>query len=194
LTAWAGIDVGGARKGFDVAVIDEQSVIETARSCSSPSAVLGVLQRHDPAVVAVDSPRSAAPPGKTHRQGERALRDAVCGIRWTPDQAKLDQGNPYYDWIHRGLDLYGTLADRGWQVIEVFPTASWTRWLGRRRGTRAAWTRRGLARLGLNDLPARTNQDLRDAIAAAVTARQFDRGETEDFEEIVVPKGPLALR
>jgi hypothetical protein len=43
--------------------------------------------------------------------------------------------------------------------------------------------------LGLEDVPARTNQDQRDAIAAAVTARQYAHGMTEAMGEIVVPVG-----
>ena len=49
------------------------------------------------------------------------------------------------------------------------------------------WTRAGLATLGLAAVPKRINQDQRDAIAAAVTARQHTTGLTESFGEIVVP-------
>jgi predicted nuclease with RNAse H fold len=73
-------------------------------------------------------------------------------------------------------------------VIEVFPTASWTRWHGKRgHRTRAAWSLEALAELGLEGIPSRTNQDQRDAIAAAVTARQYTSGMTETIGEIVVP-------
>jgi predicted nuclease with RNAse H fold len=188
---WAGVDVGGRRKGFDVAIVDDQSLVATARRCLSPAAVLGVLDRHRPSLVAIDSPRSAAPDGATLRECERELRDAVCGIRWTPDSATLEAGNPYYEWIRLGLELYLALEANGWSCIEVFPTSSWTRWQGRRRGSRAAWTRSALQDLGLRDLPVRTNQDVRDAIAAAVTARQHSLGETETFGPIVVPRPGL---
>jgi hypothetical protein len=46
-----------------------------------------------------------------------------------------------------------------------------------------------LARLGLEGVPSRTNQDQRDAIAATVTARQHTQGMTETIGEIVVPAG-----
>ncbi len=70
----------------------------------------------------------------------------------------------------------------------MFPTASWTRWHGARgRRSRAAWSRDGLAAMGLAGVLDRTNQDQRDAIAAAVTARQHSRGQTESIGEIVVP-------
>jgi predicted nuclease with RNAse H fold len=96
----------------------------------------------------------------------------------------------YYAWIVEGLALFGALSGSGAEVIEVFPTASWTRWHGP-RGTRsrADWTRQGLAALGLDGVPARTSQDQRDAIAAAVTARQHSRSMTETLGEIVVPAG-----
>jgi predicted nuclease with RNAse H fold len=48
------------------------------------------------------------------------------------------------------------MADQGVEVIEVFPTASWTRWHGKRgQQTRASWTRQALTALGLQGVPAR---------------------------------------
>jgi predicted nuclease with RNAse H fold len=138
-------------------------------------------------VVGIDSPRSCAPTGRTARAGERALARAICGIRWTPDRVTVE-GNPYYAWIIEGLELFEALADRDVEPIEVFPTASWTRWFGPRGSkSRALWTEQGVTRLGLVGVPSRTNQDQRDAIAAAVTARQHTVGSTEALGEIVVP-------
>jgi predicted nuclease with RNAse H fold len=92
------------------------------------------------------------------------------------------------------LTLFDAFAKVGVQVIEVFPTASWTRWQGTRgAATRARWSRAGLLSLGLSRLPGRTNQDQRDAIAAAVTARQHMVGETEAFGDIVVPRQRVSL-
>jgi predicted nuclease with RNAse H fold len=52
----------------------------------------------------------------------------------------------YYAWIIEGLTLFDALVAHGVEVIEVFPTASWTRWHGKRGSrTRSAWTRQGLA-------------------------------------------------
>jgi predicted nuclease with RNAse H fold len=187
VAAWLGIDVGGRRKRFDVALVDEARVVEV-RSRQSGDDVVVLASSANPSVIAIDSPRSCAPPCTTHRPDERLLRDAVCGIRWTPPRALLD-GNPYYGWIVEGLRLYEALEGHPAAVIECFPTASWTRWHGSRdRRSRAAWSREALAALGIRDVPARTNQDTRDAIAAAVTAREYDRGRCERFGEIVVPR------
>jgi hypothetical protein len=84
-----------------------------------------------PAVVAIDGPRFCAPEGHSAREGELQLARQVCGIRWTPDIRHV-RANLYYAWILEGLALFGTLEGCGAEVIEVFPTASWTRWHGQR--------------------------------------------------------------
>jgi predicted nuclease with RNAse H fold len=146
------------------------------------------VARHQPLLVAIDAPCSCAPAGQTARPCERALGRRVCGIRWTPDEAHV-RANPYYAWVVEGLALFDALRARRQLAIEVFPTASWTRWVGARGArSRATWTRGGLGALGLAGLPPQTNQDERDAIAAAVTARQHTQGLTESIGEIVVPR------
>jgi len=165
-----GVDVGGRRKGFDVALLDDRDMAALIRG-QDREAVVELVSIHQPALVAVDSPRSCAPEGHSTRECERELNTSICGIRWTPDTKRVD-------------------AAAYFPVIEVFPTASWTRWHGPRGPlTRAAWTRDGLARLRLTGVPERTNQDQRDAIAAAMTAQQHTRGLTQEIGEIVVPAG-----
>jgi predicted nuclease with RNAse H fold len=192
MTLWLGVDVGGRRKGFDVALIDERRLQLTARMPRDE--VVSLVDSERPAVVAIDSPQTCAPDGQKARDCELELNRAVCGIRWTPDARSL-HASDYYEWIVEGLALYKALA--GVKLIEVFPTASWTRWIGPRERSRAKWTRAGLETLELDGLPANTNQDQRDAIAAALTAREYSRGTTERFGEIVVPvarAGPRGRR
>jgi predicted nuclease with RNAse H fold len=183
---WAGVDVGGKRKGFDVAVIDDYQVL-ALRNRQGCQQVVDLVTAYQPALVAIDSPRSYAPEGQTAREGELQLARSICAIRWTPDARRVRE-SPYYAWILEGLALFDALSGSDVEAIEVFPTASWTRWHGKRGPqTRAAWTRQGLAASGLDDVPARTNQDQRDAIAAAMTARQHTLAKTEMIGDIVVP-------
>ena len=188
MARWVGVDVGGKRKGFDAAVIDGRRVLEL-RGGLTCQQVVELVTAHSAAVVAIDSPRTFAPDGQTCRDDERQLARSICGIRWTPDGEHV-YGSSYYAWILEGRELFDALSRSGAEaVIEVFPTASWTRWCGKRGSrTRATWTRQGLATLGLEGIPARTNQDQRDAIAAAVTARQHAAGMTEMIGDIVVPR------
>jgi predicted nuclease with RNAse H fold len=189
---WAGVDVG-ARKGFDLAIIDESCVEHgPVRKETVHDAVLWLRER-SPRVVAVDSPCAAALCGRRSRPAERDLvRSGLCSIRYTPDEQTM-RSHPtgYYDWVLNGFELYKALGAGGeWLVIECFPTASWTR-LGGKRGARrrAQWSRDLLPLLGLGNLPSAMSQDARDAIVAAVTARLHETGRTESFGEIVVPVG-----
>jgi predicted nuclease with RNAse H fold len=189
--SWLGVDVGGRRKGFDAALIDDRELL-LLRSRLTSEDVVELVGSARPAVAAIDSPRSCASAGESTRLGERQLARTICGIRWTPDETRV-RASPYYGWIVEGLALYDALGDCDVEVIEVFPTASWTRWHGKRRGRRrSAWTKDALAALDLDGHPARINQDQRDAIAAAVTARQYSYGLTETMGEIVVPKPAMS--
>ena len=59
--------------------------------------------------------------------------------------------------------------------------------LGVADAVRSAGKTGEVAIIGLDGIPARTNQDQRDAIAAAFTGRQHSLGLTESIGEIVVP-------
>jgi predicted nuclease with RNAse H fold len=147
---------------------------------------VGWLRERRPRVIGIDSPCRPAPDGMRLRECEREVARSVCGIRWTPDAARLE-GNPYYEWVRNGLELYRGL-DGAAVLLEVFPTAAWTRWTGPRGSqSRAAWSRRALAELPVKGVPPRTSQDMRDAIAAAVTARLYEEGRVEMFGDIAVP-------
>ncbi len=184
-----GVDVGGARKGFHVAELDSGTLIGLHRFPTA-AGVMDWLRGRQPAAVAIDSPRRSADPGERSREGERKLAREVCGIRWTPEESKL-AGNGYYGWIENGLKLYRALeAERpDYDVIEVFPTASFTKWAGPRESQRrAAWTSSAILKLRSGDLPPRRlSQNDRDAIAAAVTARQYEAGDCAMYGDIAVP-------
>lgn len=173
-------------------MLRDREVLDLRRR-QSLELVTDLVRRITPAVVAIDSPAAWALSNAQSRAGERELVAArICNIRWTPNEQRAIEvgasGNTYYDWIVRGLELYAALRGGPWTVIECFPTASWTRW-EKRRGhrRRAAWTRQVLSGLGLSGVQPR-NQDQRDAVAAAITARQYLEGPTDRFGDIVVPR------
>lgn len=195
---WAGVDVGGRRKGFHAAVIDDHGVVRPPEQILAPAAVVAWLLREGPwpALVGVDSPCALALDDGRRRDDERRVAREVCGIRYTPSpetlarqRRKPGQAGRYYEWIEQGLALYDVLAKVGLTAIECFPTASWTCWHGPRGAVRRTeWSSRALGGLGLRAVPSGLGQDGRDAIGAAATARDHDRGWTETFGDIVVPK------
>jgi L-amino acid N-acyltransferase YncA/predicted nuclease with RNAse H fold len=189
-----GIDVGGRRKGFHACALHGEEVVAGPERLPDVASAVAWVVALDPTTVALDSPKTCAPPGEASRADERALARAVCGIRWTPERSRL-AGNPYYEWVEHGLELYAALAaagiDRG-ALVEVFPTAAWTIWVGPRgRRPRSEWSADALAGLGLAGLPSRRlSQDDRDAIAAALVVRLHSEGRARAFGEIIVPAGP----
>jgi predicted nuclease with RNAse H fold len=185
---WAGVDVGGRRKGFHVALVDSDRLRAGPARLATVSETVRWLKWRSPRLVAVDSPCVPAPDGFRSRPEERELARSICRIRYTPEAARLAR-NRYYEWIVRGLALYAALEEAGLPAIECFPTASFTRWAGPRgTRTRSAWTREALAQAKLGGIPSPLGQDGRDAIAAALTARAHERGLTESFGPIVVPR------
>jgi predicted nuclease with RNAse H fold len=156
-----------------------------------------------PACIAVDSPAAWAETGHAARACEVDFaRARVCGIRFTPDAATAAaRTDAYYGWIEHGLDLWRALVDGGERVIECFPTASFSQWVGGRSGrTRATWTRQAVQRFavaGVTGTTAAGNQDRRDALAAALTARQYAirPASTLSFGPLKIPRpgsDPLA--
>ncbi len=163
---------------------------------TEPAAVVEWIGPWRPRVVGVDSPCSLAEEGKTMRDCERLFSPrTLCGIRPTPSASTLARQRrkrgaaaTYYEWIEHGLELYAALREAKLTAIDVFPTASWTRWLGPRRGeSRARWSSRALASRHLRGVPSHLGQDGRDAIGAALTACAYTNRRYEPFGEMVVP-------
>jgi predicted nuclease with RNAse H fold len=180
MEVWAGVDVGGRRKGFHLALLSEAGVV--LGRAADPRAAFELLDTWQPVVIGVDSPAAWAPPGMRSRPEERAFaKRRICGIRYTPDAATAAaHPGTYYEWIYHGLELWQLLAGVGLVAVEVFPTASFTAWGGPRPRdvSRADWTTEVLHRLGVDEVAGAAgarSQDHRDALAGALTARQYHR-------------------
>lgn len=197
VSCFAGVDVGGPRKGFDVAVLEGLALVELL-SGQDRAGVVRAINAGRPRVVGVDSPCACAKPGEKSRPGERELAREVCPIFYTPDEAAVRSGNPFYGWVVEGLELYRALGRScpGSRLVEVFPSAAWTVWAGPRAGRpKASWSREALATAGVTGLPARMSQDARDAVGAALVARCEGSGDCRDFGGIRVPRaGAVALK
>lgn len=175
--SWVGVDVGGRRKGFHVAVVDDGLHVTLGRARTADACV-DLLIAARPSLVGIDSPCAWAEPGELSRACERAFAaTGLCGIRFTPNEkAARARTDRYLEWVWLGLELWDALAEADVPAVECFPTASWSAWLGARRSrSRATWTTEGIARLratGVGGLEEVRDQDQRDAVAAALTARQ----------------------
>lgn len=186
---WAGVDVGACAKGFHLALVDHHRLIAGPERHQTPDDAVRRLVSWAPRLVAVDSPLRPAPDGLRSRPCEREFaRAGICGLRFTPDRHALASSR-YYEWILNGFALYRGLAGAGLGAIECFPTASWTCWYGPRRTLpRGVWSAAALRQQRLAGVPRRLDQDERDAIAAALTARDHARKLTDCFGDLVIPR------
>ena len=174
---WAGVDVGGRRKGFHLAVIEGDRVTELDHYPDAATLATHLIALK-PQAIGIDSPSEWAPDGQKSRPAEREFASKkICGIRYTPDLATA-QAHPgtYYEWIFNGMDLWDALRqdphlkDR---LHEVFPTASWTVWHGPRGDRkREDWSHEALMALPLQLPDVKWTQDLRDAVGAGWTVIQ----------------------
>jgi predicted nuclease with RNAse H fold len=185
---WAGVDVGGSRKGFHIAVIENDRVVLGGKRVLGVHDAVEQLRRERPVLVAIDAPRRAALDEQRSRECERTfVRAGICALRYTPDLRSIN-GSQYYEWIRRGFALYAALERVGLRAIECFPTASWTIWAGQKGlASRARWSSKALGDLHLDGVPSRLGQDARDAIGAAMTARCHAEGRGHAFGDLVVP-------
>ena len=191
-----GVDVGGAAKGFDVCVADGAQVLDLESGCTVDE-VVAVVKAHGARAAGIDSPDSCAAPGEKSRPGERQVAREVCPIFYTPEESVVRSGHPFYGWMCEGLDLYEALAAGAPRTkrVEVFPSAAWTVWAGKRDDRpKSRWSRLALKRVGVRGLPQRCSQDARDAVGAALVAGLYLAGETVSYGGIAVPRaGSVAL-
>ena len=191
---WAGVDVGGRKKGFHLAVIEGDRVTELDQYPDAQTLASHLIELK-PQAVGIDSPSDWAPDGQKSRPAEREFAaKKICGIRYTPDLATAQaHTGTYYEWIFNGMELWDALrSDPHFQgrLFEVFPTASWTIWHGPRGDRkREEWSQEALENLPLSLPEVKWTQDLRDAVAAALSGKHADpRGDrTPAPDQIVVP-------
>jgi len=149
-----------AHEGLPAVVDSRRRVVAAPRRLARPDDVVAWLADHRPAIVAVDSPCCLAPDGTRSRPDERRFAREVLSLRYTPDRAGLEARADYYEWIAHGLELYAARGAAGLSAVECFPTACWTIWAGPRgEASRARWSARALAALGLAGVPAHLGQD-----------------------------------
>ncbi|MCA0361361.1 MAG: DUF429 domain-containing protein [Armatimonadetes bacterium] len=120
MARFAGIDVGGSRKGFHVAVLDPSKGFEWVRGIHRVEDILAELKQIDDLQgVAIDCPPKARRPNKRTRLSERQMnkRFKVQWTRWSDKEPA--------EWMENGENLWKTLREGlpQVQIVETFPTA-----------------------------------------------------------------------
>jgi len=126
-----GIDVGGPRKGLDIALMDAERVPYLVKPRASLDDVAAAIEQHAPQIVAIDSPPRWNAAGRSRRT-ERLL--AEIGISTFPTPSAAGGEHAFFAWMKSGMEVFGLAASKGYaldttgrrgkRAIEVFPYAS----------------------------------------------------------------------
>ena len=117
----AGIDVGGAAKGFHLAIQDPQDGLIAIHQASEPAQILKYLKHYGVhGTIAIDCPSSPFVKGSSTREAERALVRKGYRIQWT---RRKDSGVKPQEWMLNGERVWKALRRAGFVAIETFPTA-----------------------------------------------------------------------
>lgn len=122
----AGIDVGGDKKGFHLALIGSESPeFHSFYHVRTPADAVKMIRAAEKTLngrclaIGIDAPRKASRCGKESRKAEKSVRSLGYRLIWTPQA-----GSKRYDWMENGERLW-TLLQKEFpdaDLLECFPS------------------------------------------------------------------------
>ncbi|MFM9042034.1 MAG: DUF429 domain-containing protein [Vulcanococcus sp.] len=107
----AGVDVGGARKGFHAVLLEGRSVVDQLNTSDAETLASWCLRAER---IAIDAPCGWALPGERSRLCERQLLAAGIHCFATPTrEVALASTSNFYGWMLQGESLYQALQQQG---------------------------------------------------------------------------------
>ena len=183
-----GVDLAGSPRNWTGLCHLDEMLRCDALKVHRDEEIIDFIEERSPSIVAIDAPLTLPREGyaKSMRECDRALRR--MGLKPLPLTLRSMRLLTL-----RGIRLRRRLEDRGFRVIEVFPTGA-QKILGistKRDGVERL--REDLRRLGLKNLPIDVDGDILDAATCALIGILHLKGlciEVGDPEEgvIVMPK------
>lgn len=167
---FAGIDIGGAKKGFHLCLINEQGAVTDLVRLKTSESVSRYLQEQKPSCIAIDGPSRSVRTTARTREAERQIRTLDYRLQWTPQA-----GGRAQEWMQQSEYLWSVLRRDFPQIpiCETFPTAIQDRVLTEEVQLPLAMLQSRLLR--------EHTKDFFDAILAATAARRIHRKEAEVF-------------
>ena len=183
---YIGLDVGGAKKGQALALIDDGLQVKDLHLANGLEDAWAFIAEHagPQTLLAIDAPRCPAPMGakKRGRTCERELHRLGFRLQWSPLPGEITDPD---NWMAIGFEIFrranelklkGMLKD----VLETFPTASY-KLLPQLE-----------IKLHLGLFKRRNKVDQLDAICCALTAWCYEHGRYRAYGEshegeIIVP-------
>ncbi len=184
---YAGIDVGGEKKGQALCLLDLQCVVRRLEYGLTVSEVLNVLheEKRQLCCIGIDAPRQPVKneAAKAGRFCERELVHATgLRVQWSP--RKNDLNKQHNLWMVQGIALFERIAAElpHIRTLEVFPSASYGR-----------FPPDAAIKVPLALFERKSRMDQLDAACCALVAWCYDKGLVRHFGagdpegEIIVP-------
>lgn len=167
---FAGIDIGGAKKGFHLCLINEEGAVTDIVRLKTAESVSQYLKEQKPSCIAIDGPARSVRKSVKTREAERQIRMLDYRMQWTPQT-----GGRAQEWMEQSGYLWTVLRRDFPQIpiCETFPTAIQDRVLTEEVQLPLAMLQSRLLR--------EHTKDFLDAILAATAARRIHRNEAEVF-------------
>lgn len=193
-TLVVGVDLAGSPKRNTGICVLRGITVTSYATLHNDEEILAFIDQARPELVAIDAPLNL-PPGRKSLEERNGEHFRPCDrellrrrIRFFP----ITLG-PMRALTTRGIALKELLAQRGYQVIEIYPGAAQDIWRIPRKQGGLARLRCGLEQLGLKGLTDGMNCDELDAVTGALVGRKYLQGDAEvlgNFAEgaIVIPK------
>lgn len=189
MVTYLGLDVGGAKKGQALALLDDEFVVHGLWLAQSLDEAWSLIEAHagPETILAIDAPRQPAPAGaaKRGRPCERELHKEGFRLQWSPLPGEIQDPD---HWMAIGFEFFRRARERKVgaklkEVLETFPTASYARLPDLR------------VKLHLGLFERRNKVDQLDALCCALTAWCYAHGQyraygDEEQGQIIVPQTP----
>jgi predicted nuclease with RNAse H fold len=185
----AGIDIGGAKKGCHLVILDGRQAIAYENKLG-PMAMLQICLDQNVLAVGIDAPCKWRDEGRMRLAEHQMNREKIHCFQ-TPTEAAATQ-SAFYAWMLEGEKLYRTFRTRyqlletpaysqGLVCFETFPHAITCAIRGDATAAKKRTQRREVLEQRNLDTSQLTNIDLVDAALCALAAQYLLRGETRAF-------------
>ncbi|MFJ1259186.1 DUF429 domain-containing protein [Cupriavidus sp. CuC1] len=193
MSAVAGIDVGGDKKGYHLVALQGTSILCSINS-KSPGELAKVCAEYDVVAVGIDSPCQWRTADRARLAERELAREGISSFSTPTRERALSNANGFYGWMFNGERVYQALASSypllvdkahssGRISFETFPYATTCALLGRdvASAKRKRTQRRELLEREGMDTSLLKSIDAVDAALCALTARFLVEGKAYPY-------------
>lgn len=193
MSAVAGIDVGGDKKGCNLVVLQGTSILCSVNS-KAPEYLVQICAEHDVVAVGVDAPCQWRTGGSARLAEKELARARISSFSTPTRELAISNAANFYGWMYNGERVYQALTPMyplllgraygtGRVSFETFPHAITCAMLGKHVASakqKSTQRRQILEEIGINTRMLKSINAV-DAALCALTARFLVEGKTYPY-------------